>query len=168
MRTIGTKDVLLFECINPYKNKWRVRWDIQEHKETGNNGFPPYSYIDFEEVEFLHKPSRNEIKDIIISWFNSKIEKTIMTGFVWNGIPVWLSVENQFNYKAAYDLAVQTESQSLPVTFKLGTDVEPVYFEFKTLIDIQDFYMKAMAFKDKVLSEGWKAKDAFDFAAYDI
>ena len=40
-------------------------------------------------------------------------------------MPVWLSSENQFNYKAAYDLAVQTGGATLPVTFKFGTDEVP-------------------------------------------
>lgn len=83
-------------------------------------------------------------------------------------MPVWLSMENQFNYKAAFDLAVQTNGDSLPITFKFGTDSEPVYHEFTTLADIHDFYIKAVAFKDKVLSDGWEAKDAFDFTPYEL
>ena len=82
-------------------------------------------------------------------------------------MPVWLSMENQFNYKAAFDLAVQTNGDSLPVTFKFGTDDKAVYHEFTTLEDITDFYSKAVAFKDKILSDGWALKDAIDFSLYE-
>jgi hypothetical protein len=40
-------------------------------------------------------------------------------------MPVWLSTENQFNYKAAFDLATQTGGKSLPVTFKFGSTNNP-------------------------------------------
>ena len=38
----------------------------------------------------------------------------------WNDIPVWLSTENQLNFKSVYDMAVQAAGASLPVEFKLG------------------------------------------------
>ena len=47
--------------------------------------------------------------------------------------PVWLSTENQYNYKAAYDLAVQTGGETLPVTFKFGSDEQPEYHTFEKL-----------------------------------
>ena len=28
-RVEGSSGVSLFECVNPVKNKWRVRWDVQ-------------------------------------------------------------------------------------------------------------------------------------------
>ncbi|MCE8887471.1 hypothetical protein K0F07_07895, partial [Parabacteroides merdae] len=88
-------------------------------------------------------------------------------GFIYEGIPVWLSSENQFNYKAAYDLAVQTGGQNLPVTFKLGADDEPYYRTFETVSDLQNFYVKAMKHIQDALSEGWKKKDALDLALYE-
>lgn len=165
MRVNGTEGVKLIECINPDKNKWHVRWNIMPNtSEAGEK----VSGVNYEEVEFSYKPTIEEIKKAVIDWYNSKIDDSILKDFVWNNTPVWLSMENQFNYKAAFDLAVQTNGESLPITFKFGTDSEPVYHEFTTLADIQDFYTKAVAFKDKVLSDGWKAKDAFDFTPYEL
>lgn len=45
----------------------------------------------------------------------------------YQGALVWLSRENQINYKAAFDLAMQFGGQhgTLPVTFKLGTTEDP-------------------------------------------
>ena len=40
---------------------------------------------------------------------NDERDEKIVSGFVWRDMQVWLSSENQFNYKAAYDLAVQTK-----------------------------------------------------------
>jgi len=82
-------------------------------------------------------------------------------------MPVWLSTENQFNYKAAYDLAVMSQGQSLPVTFKFGATESPVYYTFETLDDISDFYISAMAYINTTLAEGWKLKDGIDWSVYE-
>ena len=104
------------------------------------------------EEEFSYKPTSEEVKVMVINWYNQEINNEIMSGFTYNGIPVWLSQENQFNYKSAYDLAVQTDGTSLPVRFKFGTDDEPVYYEFNTLENLTDFYTKEMVFVQRTIS----------------
>lgn len=157
-RVEGTAGVKLLECVNPVKNTWRVRWDVRE-REDGS--------ADYMEENFLGKPSGEIIRTVILGWYNEQIDREILSGFVYEGMPVWLSSENQFNYKAAYDLAVQTGGQNLPVTFKLGADDEPYYRTFETVSDLQDFYVKAMKHIQDALSEGWKKKDALDLALYE-
>ena len=95
------------------------------------------------------------------------MDEKILSGFVWKDMPVWLSTENQFNYKAAYDLAVMSQGQSLPVMFKFGTTENPVYYHFSTLEDISDFYVSAMAYINTTLTEGWQKKDAIDWSVYE-
>ena len=80
--------------------------------------------------------------------------------------PVWLSIENQFNYKAIYDLAIQTNSKNLPVMFKFGTVEKPVYYTFNTIEELNDFYLKSIKFIQQTLENGWKEKDTFDFSPY--
>ena len=112
-RAQGSLEVKLLECVNPIKNKWRVRWDVQEHDD---------GTADYMEAELTHKPTDEEIKDLVRKWYNQQTDAAILSGFSYEGAPVWLSQENQYNYKAAYDLAVQTDGKTLPVTFKFGTD----------------------------------------------
>lgn len=81
---------------------------------------------------------------------------------------VWLSTENQFNYKAAYDLAVQTSGFSLPIIFKFGTTEEPIYYTFEDMETFNDFYIKAMTYINTQLSEGWVFKDSIDWSVYNI
>ncbi|RHH76833.1 DUF4376 domain-containing protein [Parabacteroides merdae] len=157
-RVEGSADVSLLECTNPVKGKWRVRWDM-EAREDGSA-----SYM---EEEFDHRPDVEEVRSLISNWYNAGTDGFILSGFEYEGRPVWLSRENQFNYKAAYDLAVQTGGQNLPVTFKLGADDEPYYRTFETVSDLQNFYVKAMKHIQDALSEGWKKKDALDLALYE-
>lgn len=157
-RVEGSAGVPVLECTNPVKNRWRVRWDV-EAKDDGSA-----SYM---EEELDHKPDAEEVQSLVSGWYNAETDKRILSGFEYDGQPVWLSSENQFNYKAAYDLAVQTGGQNLPVTFKFGLENAPSYRTFETLEELQDFYMKVMKYIQNVLSEGWKKKDALDFALYD-
>lgn len=160
MRRIeGTSGVKLIECVNPVKQKWRIRWDVQE-KEDGS--------ADYMEAEFLEQPSLDVIKSVVLDWYNGLINESILTGFVYEDMPVWLSSENQFNYKAAHDLAVQTSGATLPVTFKFGTDEHPQYREFTTLEELTDFYTKAMLHVQNTLADGWTKKDTFDLEKYRI
>lgn len=103
---------------------------------------------------FRKKPSLSQIKDFILTEINKKTDELILSGFVWKGVPIWLSMENQLNYKTAYDLAIQTNGQVLP-TFKFGTTESPVYHKFESLEDLKDFYISAMSYVTDTLATGW-------------
>ena len=140
-RVNGAQGVKLLECTNPVKDKWRVRWDVHDNEDGS---------ADYMEAE----------------WFNDRTNETILSGFVWNGMSVWLSTENQFNYKVAYDLAVQSDGKTLPVTFKFGTDDVPCYHTFTDIDELTDFYTKAMQHIQDTLADGWKRKDNFNLELY--
>jgi len=157
-RVEGTKGFLPIDCVNPVKDKWRIRWDEQQVK--GSNS------VTYMEEEFDHKPTIDEVKSVITGYFNEQVSSDIVSTFKYKGNDVWLSQENQFNYKTAYDLAVQSGGTTLPVTFKFGTDNKPVYYKFSTIKDLSDFYISAMQYVQKSLEKGWKKKDEFDFGLY--
>ena len=155
----GDPGVQLLECTNPVKNKWRVRWDVQ--KKDDMTAF-------YMEEEFDHKPTAEEIRGMVTEWSNNQTNAAILSGFTYEDAPVWLSQENQFNYQSAYSLAVQTGGATLPVTFKFGTDSEPVYKTFNTVESLEDFYTKAVRHILDTIAEGWKRKDDFDLSLYAV
>lgn len=116
---------------------------------------------------FNSKPSRDELKKVIEAHINELTDQKILSGFIWNGKKVWLSSENEFNFKAAYDLAVQTNGETLPIKFKLGEDEngDPVYHTFTKMSAFSDFYTSAIAFINQTLNEGWEEKDNVDYNA---
>lgn len=153
-RTNGGTDTPIVE----YKDgEYFVRWDKQDDGEISS----------YYEISFPYKPSVDSIKDVVLGIQNAEIDEKILSGFVWEGMSVWLSSENQFNYKAAYDIAAQTNGANLPVVFKFGDSENPVYHEFKTLEDLSDFYIKAMSYINTTLKEGWQDKDAIDWITYE-
>lgn len=152
----GGEDTPLIQCINPILDKWMVLWAI---------GYEDNSFT-FMAEEIGHKPTLQEIKDIVLGWCNADIDNRILSGFVWKGIPIWLSMENQFNYKTAYDIAAQSGGEILP-TFKFGTTESPVYYKFESLEDLKDFYISAMSYVTDTLATGWQEKDKIDWTVYE-
>lgn len=114
-----------------------------------------------------HKPELAELRADIAAYINAHTDDVIRTRFVWNGKPVYLSTENQNNFKAAYDIAVQTEGATLPVKFKLGEDADgkPVYHTFTKIEPFTDFIYHAFAFITDTLQNGWAEKDGIDYEA---
>lgn len=167
-RIHGSEGIKVLECINPRLQKYIVRWDIQPYYRKDEEISEEIQQgVDYYEKWINHKPSLDEIKEIVTAGYNALIDEKILSGFVWKDMPVWLSTENQFNYKAAYDLAVQTQGASLPVTFKFGDTVNPVYYSFENIEDFTDFYTKAMGYINTQLAEGWILKDSIDWTPYE-
>lgn len=112
-----------------------------------------------------HKPTKTELKEDITQLIDGTTDSNILQGFRWNEVNVYLSTENQMNYKAAYDLAVQTSGATLPVKFKLGEDGSgnAVYHTFEELAEFTDFYTKAITYVSDCLNEGWEEKDSIDY-----
>lgn len=159
-RVQGNKGIAHVECINPRYNKYRVRWDFQSY--TGENGVEGVTFYETE----LYSPTFEQIQETVLNGYNAIIDERIANGFEWKGMKVWLSRENQFNYKAAYDLAIQMQGVNLPITFKFGTTINPQYYVFNTLDELQDFYLSAMKYINDTLSAGWIEKDSIDWMPY--
>ena len=126
--------------------------------DAAGNGYTMRKYYD-------HRPDQSELKSDIESLINAATDRRILTGFKWNGKPVWLSTENQSNFKNAYDFARDTNGATLPIKFKLGEDATgtPVYHTFTKFEVLQDFVLKASDYVNTTLNEGWVEKDSVDY-----
>ena len=149
------------EAINVTDDVYIVRWDCKPLPEGGN-------MVVWAEEMLYNKPTESEMKRMINGYYNRITDHRILQGFTWRGMPVWLSDENQRNYKAAYDLAVQTGGETLPVVFKFGTDEQPVYHTFGTMDELEEFYMSIYRHIEQCLADGWANKDAVDYGVYEL
>lgn len=146
---------------NKVKGTYSVTFDVKpDEQQEGQFTFVRYL--------FDHLPTVDEIRQAVNAYYNAETDAAIVSGFRYDDVPVWLSSENQFNFKAAFDLAVQTQGASLPVKFKFGTDEEPVYRTFATVVELQAFYTAALAYIQSCLEAGWAKKDAVDYSVYKL
>ena len=116
-----------------------------------------------------HKPTKTELKEDITQLIDGITDSKILQAFRWNEVSVYLSTENQMNFKAAFDLNMQTGGLMLPVKFKLGEDAEgnAVYHTFENMEDFTDFYTSAVSYINQCLNEGWAEKDSLDMSSYE-
>lgn len=145
----------LVQCTNHVKDRWLVLWNEGEGKDGG---------LSYMSDTFDHKPTLQEIKDVINDYINDKVNEEIYSGLVVDNNIVYLSLENQINYKSAYDLAYQTSGKNLPQTFKFGEDY---YKVFNTLEELEEFYLKVRNHIDSCLDKGWRAKTSVDYSKYE-
>ena len=149
----GNRLTKCLECIDSNRNIWKLRWDFSDGS--------------FEETTLSYKPSLQEVKDIIYNHINQETQDTIINKFVWNNTKIYLDQHNQLNYKAAYDLAIQSAGMSLPVKFKFGDVDNPVYYKFTTLTELSDFYTSMIEHIQDTLQAGWQKKDNINWADYE-
>lgn len=164
-----------YKIVSKADNIWTIRWGWEPWKdEQGQEIDMGY----WSEHSLFHKPSINEVRQFILDAINADTDYRILTGFNWvipstkdseepTVINCYLSSENQFNYKAAYDLAHQTQGASLPFVLKFGSDEQPRYYEFTSLEEFGGFYQAAIAFINNALQEGWVKKDSIDWDEYE-
>lgn len=115
-------------------------------------------------------PTRKEMVKLLQGRINERVNTEILSGFVWQEMEVWLSIENQSNYKAAYDLNYQAQAMQKPFTpvkFKFGTDEKPIYYTFTSFDDLADFFLSAFAYIQSCYQSGWEEKEALSVLSDD-
>lgn len=149
----GGKDVALVELTDRRRQTYIVRTDLQPYQTEDADG------VTFIETHFDYKPSMDEIKAFIFAVINDQVKTRILSGFVWSGLPIWLSEENQMNWSQAV----------VPDTFKIGEEADgtPVYHEFATEDEMKAFNEAWRAYIQRCLQDGWKQKDGYDFSEYE-
>lgn len=170
VRTNGLKTKYKpLEVVSEVDNIYIVRWDYEVIKERDpETGLSSDTDIAVWAEEIIyHKPEEYEMRRMINDYYNNMTTDKITHG-VWNDMAIWLSMENQQNYKAVYDLAVQTGGANLPVEFKFGTEQNPVYYHFYTIKELQEFYLAMQSHIHSCLQDGWRLKDAVDYSVYNI
>jgi hypothetical protein len=118
------------------------------------------------QVEFYKAqgaPTLDSVKRAIIDDINARTDEKILKGFVWKGINVWLSEENQRNFSEAQRLNL------VPVKFKLSEDENgtAVYHTFESAEELNNFYTEAATYIQQCLQDGWNEKDNLDFSPYE-
>ena len=104
-RAEGGKNPEPIVCLNPVKGLWRVRLAITETE----NG------AEWMEHDFDHRPTADEVRSLFVELVNERVQQSILTGFVNEGCPVYLSMENQVTFR---------NSMTCPVRLKLGEAVD--------------------------------------------
>lgn len=151
-------------CLDSYKSEYLVVLDV----------IPNPTDEDRCEViikRYNYKPVLSELQTLIIDYYNALCDLEIEQGLTFQDKKVWLTSENQFNYKAAADFAFQnvmTGGEYIPVTVKLGENFSPTYLTFDTYQELQVFILACFSHIQQTLDKYWQLKDSIDWSKYDL
>jgi len=100
-----------------------------------------------------------DVKEAIIGDINQRVKEAIVSGFTYDGNPVWLSEENQLNFSQA----------AIPATLKIGEqqDGTPIYKTFSVAAELKAFNDACSLWRQQCLTAGYAEKDAIDWAPYE-
>lgn len=153
--------------------------DFAPIREDASRVIISYDYAEMDEENatwlevYLYKKqisslSFSDVKDAIIADINARTDSSILDGFVWNGMPVWLSIENQGNIAAAEHRAATT-GDNLPLRIKIGEDEDgsPVYHEFPSADELTTFWNACQDYIQWCRKQGWQQKDGIDWTPYE-
>lgn len=164
-------------CFNRSLKKWEYKEDhrgkIQYNKETIQSSIVTY-IGEIENNYTLNKPTTtfdrwdtesnewitnlDDYKTNIKSLINNYTDYKILNNFSHNGIEFYLSMENQFNYKAKFD----SSSVQLP-PYKVKAKNQYVIFE--SVESFAEFYYAGLEFIDDTIKGGWDVKDSIDLSS---
>lgn len=146
-------------------------------KVTGQNLYEWYEiYIYKTQISQL---TLKVVKDSIWDDINARTDEAILCGMDWTiqhgtdegkEIKVWLSKENQENYKAKHDAAIQyPELVTFPMKYKVGEDEEgnAVYENFQNINELAQFYLAGLSYIEQCYNAGWTEKDSIDWTPYE-
>lgn len=128
-----------------------------------------YGYTEIEDTEygwsychtFEHRPSPEEVRQVIFAQIDADTKEQITQGMRWHGRLVWLSAENQVNYTM---WAMNAENNGFMPTIKLGTDEAPVLHTFADITEVHAFIAQMTQHITESIDANRKAKaeaDAF-------
>ena len=157
----------------------------KERQESGEMiereiiGYVDTDYCMFLEDAIFGKIGLEDIKIFITNYYNDEVERNILNGYQWTVLHgadagtianVWLSKENQMNYKAKHDAAKEyPQLVSWPMKYKIGErpDKTPIYEEFANIEELAQFYLGGIAYIEQCYNAGWVKKDSIDWTPYE-
>jgi hypothetical protein len=129
---------------------------IEKYKQD-NEGETTYVYQSYD-----HYPTREDVKSFVESYYNQCIEEEIISGFKYEYMTVYLSLENQLNYQSIYN-RIARGKMTYPIELKFGD----AYVSFENESQFEKFYLAMREFIDTTVEKGWKLKREFDYEKYD-
>lgn len=140
------------ECINPRRDRWAFRWN--HHKEDGG-------WFAFEAVAD-HRPSVDEIREVIDAQIDAATQSDIIEGFEWNGKKIRLTDTAQRNFLfAVYSLNHTGEIDRAPFVGLLEADTDAAAAD-----ELGDMVAAMWKHIKEHRKRGRQAKEAVDCSVY--
>jgi len=152
-----------FKTINYVNNKYIVSWGLEKvNNNPEDDTYKWYYFI------LTHKPSIVEIKDTINAYINELVKKSITENFIWSGMKIKLSIENQIDYKLLFDITMLQNGENLPEKLKFKSNGETIYYEIDNIDEFKDFIIQMNNHIRNCVKIGYDMKESIHYEEYVI
>lgn len=167
----------LLYLIDPARDQWYLAYNLQPVSSDATAQTdatePLYSY---QWHIFDHRPTHSEVCDFLYGAINDACDEAILTGGSYTTLEdeprtcrLWLNQQNQFNWKALYDMAGRSSGANLPAILKLGiSDEDAYYYRITTMRQLEHFILSVFKYISSTLATCWDAKQRLDLSPYTI
>lgn len=119
-----------------------------------------------------------DIKKAILADIDADTDEKILNGYEWTilhgddegkAVKVWLSKENQNNFKAKHDAAKEyPDLVTFPMKYKVSEDEneKAIYEVFESFEELARFFVGGLGYIETCYQAGWAIKDSIDFSVY--
>ena len=164
----------LLYCIDPHGDRWLLAYDLKKVEAEGQaEATELYTYLT---REFDHRPSLEEVAQLITQPYNEACDEKILNGFSYTTLEetpvtrhVWLDETNQRNFLGEFTFAKLFDGINLPTVIKMGlSEDEAYYYTVTTVNQYKHFILSALGHIKQCISECWTAKKAIDYTPYTL
>ena len=142
------------ECIAARRNRWAVRWDHHHEDE----GWFAYEFITD------HRPTVDEIREIIEGHIDEATQNEIVNGFVWNGKKIRLSDTTQRNFLfAVFEIDKTGSVDRAPFIGLLESETDA-----EAADELGDITLAMWRHIKARRAEGIELKRAVDYSQYEL
>lgn len=152
-----TDNIDKYTPIKKVNGKYIVSWGLTKN----NNDTYTWKYYITN-----RKPTPETIKEEINTYINENVKKSIINDFTWNGMKVYLSLENQIDYKLLFDITLLQDGTNLPEVIKLKQGKETVHYSIESVEEFKDFMLSMNRHIRECLKQGRELKESIDYSEY--
>ena len=142
------------------RNAWTLFFGLFED-ESGST----YEY----RHTFKHRPTLDEIKDVVNTRLSADADERKRNGFKWQGVPVRYDEEAERNITGLSVKIPRLGAAMFPLKFKLGDypDGSPAFYEFKDAEEFESFTDALLLFSQECYAKSWAAKSEMDWSKFE-
>lgn len=137
------------------RDKWLLFFGLYE---TADGSTYEYRHT------FTHKPTLDEIKQVINNQLSADADERKRNGFSWKGVPVRYDEEAERNITGISVKIPRLGAAMFPLKFKLGDypDGSPAFYEFTDAEDFESFTDALLVFSQECYAQSWQEKASID------
>lgn len=121
-----------------------------------------------EEIQSHDDSELKTLRTRILSEIDNKTNELIIYGFIYTGLKVRLTIEDQINFEGEFNLIKDfmsngtPEAAFFPVNYKVWTneDGSPIFMSLNNLNELREFLFMGKTYIRDCLAAGWVIKDA--------